>query len=296
MDQAAVMLRHLAAIAVMTSPVLSQPVTPVHSTDPARCPNCKTWNEDRAPSRIFGNVYYVGTQGLSSILIASPAGHVLIDGGLPESAPRIADHVEAIGFHLKDVKVILNSHAHFDHAGGISWLQRASGARVLASPESAPVLRTGQDPESDPQHGLGVDYLPSARIETVHDGDSVRVGELILVAHAMGGHMPGGTGWSWRSCEGAECLDFLYADSQTAISNDSFLFSKNPDALAAFERGFRFLETTSCDVLLTPHPGASSMFERMAGRMRLRDRSACARLAVNGRRALAARLAREKGR
>ncbi|HEY8539460.1 MAG TPA: metallo-beta-lactamase [Steroidobacteraceae bacterium] len=108
------------------------------------CAQCEAWNKDQAPFRIFGNTYYVGTHGLSAVLVTSPDGHVLIDGALPQSAPLIAQHVEQLGFRLSDVKVILNSHVHFDHAGGIAELQRLSGAKVIASERAASVLRTGQ--------------------------------------------------------------------------------------------------------------------------------------------------------
>ena len=98
------------------------------------------WNKPQAPLRVFGNTYYVGPRGLSSILITSEAGHVLIDGALPESAAMIASHVRQLGFRMEDVRVILNSHAHFDHAGGIAELQRLSDARVVATAWSARVF------------------------------------------------------------------------------------------------------------------------------------------------------------
>jgi metallo-beta-lactamase class B len=278
----------------------AQAIPPAPPTDSARCRDCRTWNREHAPSRLFGNVYYVGTDGLSSILLTSPGGHVLIDGALPESASQIAEHIRKLGFSLSDVKVIVNSHAHFDHAGGISDLQKASGARVVVSPEAAPVLRTGKDAESDPQHGLVVDFKPVDRIDVARDRGTVIVGSIVLTMHATAGHMPGGTSWSWRSCEKNDCLDFVYADSQTPVSNDTFLFSSNtvyPGVLADFEKGFRYLESAKCDVLLTPHPGASSMFERMArGRDGLVNPNGCREYAARARRALAARLEQEKGR
>jgi metallo-beta-lactamase class B len=294
------MLRRFLPFLAFVPIARAQRLVPVAPSDSVRCASCRSWNAEHAPARLFGNVYYVGVDGLSSILLTSPAGHVLIDGALPESAPAIAAHIAALGFRLGDVKVILNSHAHFDHAGGIAALQQASGARVLASPEAAPVLRSGKDPASDPQYGLVLDMPPVAKVEVVRDGDTVRVGDITLTMHANGGHMPGGTTWSWRSCEGSDCLDFVYADSQTPVSNDTFRYSGDaayPDAVADFERGFRYLESARCDVLLTPHPGASAMFERMTkGRSGLVDSSACRALAANARRALASRLAREKGR
>ena len=97
------------------------------------CTECAAWNEPQSPFRVYGNTYYVGTHGLSSLLVTSDAGHVLMDGDLPESVPQIVDHIRKLGFRIEDVKLIVNSHVHFDHAGGIAELQRLSGARVVAS-------------------------------------------------------------------------------------------------------------------------------------------------------------------
>src|SRR5688500_16852338 len=97
------------------------------------CGPCAAWNKDQAPFQVYGNTYYVGTRGLSAVLITSPQGHVLIDGALPQSAPLIARHVEQLGFKMSDVKVILNSHVHYYHAGGIAELQKLSGAKIIAS-------------------------------------------------------------------------------------------------------------------------------------------------------------------
>ena len=99
----------------------------------AECPSCAAWNAPTAPFRIFGNTWYVGTRGLGSILIAGDSGHILIDAGLPESAPLIEQSIRSLGFRVEGVRLILNSHAHYDHAGGIAALQRAAGARVAAN-------------------------------------------------------------------------------------------------------------------------------------------------------------------
>src|SRR5687767_3214485 len=118
------------------------------------CEACAEWNRSQRPYRIFGNTYYVGPRGLSAILITSDQGHVLIDGALPESAAAIASSVRVLGFKVEDIRVILNSHAHFDHAGGIADLQRLSGAAVMATPWSASVFTSGTVPRSDPQFGI----------------------------------------------------------------------------------------------------------------------------------------------
>ena len=230
------------------------------------CPYCTEWNAPHDPFQIFGNTYYVGTEGLGAVLITSPDGHVLIDAGLPESAPLILEHIDRLGFEAADIDLILNSHAHFDHAGGIAAIQQASGARVAASAGSAPVLQQGRSGPDDPQYGVLLDFPPVPVVERFNYGDTLRAGSIAMVAHQTAGHTPGGTSWSWRACEGDRCLDLVYADSQTPVSADDFRYTDSatyPTALADFERGFRVLEGLSCDILLTPHPGASALWERM---------------------------------
>jgi len=130
----------------------------------------------------------------------------------------------------------------------------------------------------------------------------VRVGPLVLTAHLTAGHTPGGTTWTWRSCEADRCLQLVYADSQTPVSADGFLFTRSPTyptAVADFEHGFATLERLACDVLLTPHPGASAMWDRLPGRETgvarvVVDRDACRRYAASARAQLLQRLAREK--
>src|SRR5690606_22889772 len=121
----------------------------------------------QSPFRIHGDTYYVGTRGLAALLITSPEGHVLIDGGLPNSAPLILESVRALGFDPADIRLLLNSHVHFDHAGGIAALQHASGARVAASAASAPVLESGESEADDPQHGVLLGFPAVADVQRV---------------------------------------------------------------------------------------------------------------------------------
>ena len=158
------------------------------------CPSCATWNAPQAPFHIYGNSYYVGTHGLTAILVASDAGHVLLDADLPESVPQIVANVRDLGFRVEDVKLIVNSHVHFDHAGGIAELQHLSGARVVASEWSAAVLKAGGVATDDPQHGGIRGIAPVAHVETLHDGEVLRIGPLELAAHVTPGHTPGGVG------------------------------------------------------------------------------------------------------
>ena len=242
------------------------------------------WTAAQQPFRIYGNTYYVGTHGLASILVTSPNGHILIDATLAENAPAIMDHIRTLGFRAEDVKLILNSHAHYDHAAGTAAIQSASGATVAASAWSASVMEHGSSPKDDPQFGLLPDYPPIPNVRVITDGETLHVGALSLTAHFTPGHTPGGTSWSWESCEADKCLEIVYADSQTPVSADGFLFSKS-NAPAQFQRGFAALEQLRCDILVTPHPGASSFFERVAAKT-LVDPHACRRYVSIARRAI----------
>jgi len=260
------------------------------------------WNAPQDPLRIYGNAYYVGPHGLTSLLITSDAGHVLIDGALPESAAVIAANVRRLGFRIEDVRLILNSHAHYDHAGGISELQHRSGARVAALAPSARVLEEGRSGRNDPQYGELPEMARVKNVERINDGETLRVGTIEITAHHTGGHTPGGTSWTWKSCEAGRCLDMVYADSLTPVSADGFLFTRSrdyPAAISDFEKGFSFLSETPCDILVTPHPEAADLWGRLARRDKgehdaLIDRAACRRYADAARDRLRSRIASEQ--
>ena len=304
-------MRHrlLPPVALAAALGIAPTILPAQAADTAsaytasECPSCAQWNAPQRPFRIHGNTWYVGTHGLGAILITSPEGHALLDGGLPESAPLIIDNVRTLGFRVEDIRLIVNSHAHYDHSGGIAALQRASGADVAAHPWSAAVMRLGRSLPQDPQYSIALRYPAVASIREIADGDTLRVGAIALTAHFTGGHTPGGTSWSWTSCEGERCVRIVYADSQTPVSADDFLYTRNdayPTAVADFERGFTVLERLRCDVLLTPHPGASRLFQRLAAReagdaTAMIDSNGCRAYAGTARQSLARRITREKG-
>jgi metallo-beta-lactamase class B len=266
------------------------------------CERCEAWNEEQAPFQIFGNTYYVGPHGLSSILVTSPEGHILIDGALPQSAPLIARHVQQLGFKVEDVKVILNSHVHYDHAGGLAELQKSSGAKVIASDIAARVLRTGQVERNDPQFEIIKSYPAVSNVEALGSRKSVNVGKLELHAIHTPGHTPGGTSWSWTSCEGSRCLNVVYGDSLNAVSDDSFKYSgdaRYPNARADMESSIAALAAAPCDVLISVHPELAGLWsiidERGQGdRAKLIDASACKRYAEAGKQRLEKRLLDEK--
>lgn len=257
------------------------------------------WNAPQKPFRIYGNTWYVGPRGLSAILVDTGKGLALFDGDLPESASQIEAHVRQLGFRVRAIKWILNSHAHADHAGGIAALQRASGAQVLASAEGARELELGGADPADPQYGFGLTYTPVRDVQVVRDGETLHLGNVAVTAHYTSGHTPGSTSWTWTSCEAAHCLRIAYVDSLTALAAPGYRFSGHPPYVAAFRRSIANVSRLPCDILLTPHPGASDFWERIARRKSsgdvapLIDAGACRAYAALAGKALAAQLARE---
>jgi metallo-beta-lactamase class B len=224
------------------------------------------WNIPQKPFQVYGNTYYVGTHGLSSILITSPTGHALIDGTLPEAVPQIVANIQSLGFRIEDVKLILNSHVHFDHAGGIAELQQLSGAKVVASSASAPVLLSGEVSKDDPQFGGLPKIAAVANVSTVKENETLKVGALALTAHFTPGHTPGGTSWSWQSCEQKRCVSVVYADSLNPISAENYRYTdtaRNPNGVQQLEKSYSVLTALPCDVLLVPHPELADLFGKL---------------------------------
>lgn len=260
------------------------------------CATDAGWDSPRTPQRIFGNTWYVGTCGISAILITSSAGHVVIDGGTGRGGELVLANIRALGFDPADIRYILNSHAHVDHAGGLAVLQRASGAPVLAHRDAVSTLGRGNGDPGDPQFGLLPAFDPVAKI-VPFDGEehAVQLGDLALVAHATPGHAAGGTSWTWAACEGDACHRMAFVDSLSAVSAKGYRFGAQPALLATFRSTFARVDTLPCDVLLTPHPSASRMWQRLgpAASDPLVDAQACRRYADAARTRLAERLADE---
>jgi metallo-beta-lactamase class B len=288
------MALRLLVIAALSVGLMSLVAAEGISTDRA------AWNAPQAPFRIYGNTWYVGPHGLSSILIDTGHGLALFDGDLPETAPQIEAHIRALGFRVRDVKWILNSHAHIDHAGGIAALQRTSGAQVLASAAGAHALELGGADPEDPLYGSVPDYPPVEHVRVVQDDETLHLGNVAVTAHYTPGHTPGSTSWTWISCESTRCLHMVYADSLSAVSARKFRFSAHPRYLAGFRRSIATVAALPCDVLLTPHPGASGFWQRVErrkpdGRAALSsDSGACRKYAAAATEALNARLAQER--
>ncbi|MCT2400699.1 subclass B3 metallo-beta-lactamase [Novosphingobium mangrovi (ex Huang et al. 2023)] len=295
-------LRNIALAALLAAaPAMAHAKTaaPAPHTGPqlaAACNGHDGWTDPAPPAHIFGNTWYVGTCGISAILITGDDGHVLIDGGMAEAAPLVLANIAALGFDPADVRWIILSHEHFDHAGALAALKRATGAKLAALAPAAKVLETGIPDPSDPQYGMLKGMAPVATDRVLVDGDSLVLGRITLTVHATPAHSPGSASWTWQSCTGDfTCLMIAYADSATAISADAYRFTDHEDRVAQVREGLSRIARLPCDILLTPHPSASGMMERFAGKTALVDSSACRSYAAAAQHRFEARLAREAG-
>jgi metallo-beta-lactamase class B len=279
--------------------IIEQPRAPIERAGPRWALACKDsdgpdgWTKPAPPVRIHANTYLVGTCGISSILIVGDQGDILIDGGTEQDADLIADNIRSLGFRVEDIRFILHSHEHFDHVGGISRLQRMSGATLIASPPAAKVFETGAASSDDPQAGLSKPF-PAANVgRIIVDGQEVRLGNLMLTAMATPGHTPGALSWRWVSCDGGVCRTIVYADSLTPVSREDYRFSDHPAYLKAYRASIAKIAASPCEILLTPHPSASQTPERLALGKPLFDDQACKNYAAQLTRQLDERLAKE---
>lgn len=206
------------------------------------------------PFRIAGNLWYVGANDVAAFLITGPDGHIVIDGGYPGTAPMILESIATLGFDIADVEVLLNSEPHFDHAGGLAELQRASGAQLWASPASAEVIAAGGD---DPDiilplrmlFWIGLLGYDAPRVDHVFDdGDTIRVGPLAVTAHVTGGHTRGCTSYSFPVQDGERELLAVSACSLVVLGATGY-----EEQSADLERTFRVLRSLPADVWVTSH-------------------------------------------
>jgi metallo-beta-lactamase class B len=206
------------------------------------------------PFRIAGNFYYVGATDASAFLITGPEGHVVLDAGYPTTARLVMASIAKLGFDIKDVKVLLNSEPHPDHAGGLGVLQQASGAELWASDASADTLASGGD---DPDAILPlrvltrigvVGYPPMTVDHRFKDGDTIRLGPLALTAHITGGHTRGCTSWSFHVRDGERVLNVVSACDLGRLATSQY-----PEQEADLERSFRVLRNLPVDIWVTCH-------------------------------------------
>lgn len=309
---ALVVLSSASSVLRAQAPASAAPQAALIPDPPSTCSSCAEWNAPRQPFKVYGNTYFVGPGGVSALLITSDQGHILVDTGLPQSAAVIDASIRALGFKTTDVKLILTSHAHYDHVGGVHALQRYTRAAVVGSPQTARALAIGgptpDDPQAPPGPPPGVDYFPAVEnVRAVKDGEVVMVGALAVTAHHVPGHTPGATTWTWRSCEGARCLNMVYADSISAISNDSFRFTGGngrPSIVERFRASINKVAALPCDIMVSTHPAASNMDEKLKKRAAMKpgdpdpfiEPGACKALAAGAMKGLEERVKAELGK
>lgn len=224
------------------------------------------------PFRIAGNFYYVGANDVSAFLLAGPEGHIVIDGGYPSTAPMILASIAKLGFDIRDVKVLLNSEPHPDHAGGLGVLQKASGAELWASAASAYSLASGGD---DPDIALplrallrlGVAGYPPMRVDhRFQDGDTIRVGPLAVQAHITGGHTRGCTSWSFPVRDGDRVLNVVSACDLVPL-----LGMRYREQGADLQRSFRVLRSLPADIWVTCHARQWGRYRKFVARAKAKN-------------------------
>jgi len=236
----------------------------------ASTPNSPDWTEPFPPHHIVGNVYYVGTRGLASFLITTPQGHILINSDLESTVPIIRDNVEKLGFHFSDIKILLISHAHFDHAAGSALIKKMTGARYMVMDADVTEIESGG--KTDFQYGNSPDaQFPPTKVDRVlHDGDEVRLGGAVLVAHLTPGHTRGCTTWTMKvkAADSGKTLDVVIVGSPNV--NPGYKLVNNalyPQIAQEYESTFKVLKSLPCDVFLGAH-GSYYDMESKFGRLK----------------------------
>jgi metallo-beta-lactamase class B len=211
-------------------------------------------NRPFEPFRLIGNISYVGASDVSSFLITTPEGHILLDSGFEATVPLIRAGVRKLGFRFEDIRILLNSHAHVDHAGGHALLKRLTGARIVMSAADARLLARGGRGDVLPVSEEVIAYEPAQADRLIDDGDRVTLGGVTLTAHLTPGHTQGCTTWTMVVAEGGTNYDVVFYGSTTLLPGVRLLENpKYPGMAEDFARTFRVLKSLPCDVFLGPH-------------------------------------------
>lgn len=220
----------------------------------------RAWNRPVKPFRVVGNIYYVGVAGVTSFLITTPQGHILLDSGFAETVPLIQDSVKQLGFRLEDVKVLINSHAHFDHAGGFAQLKELTGAKLMISTADAKLISSGG--RDDFQWGDKFSFEPAQVDGLLRDKDKVELGGVTMIARITPGHTKGCTTWTMKVRESGRDLDVVFVGSTTIPGYKLVNNSLYPNIAEDYAYTFALLKALPCDVFLAPHGSFFALDEK----------------------------------
>lgn len=220
------------------------------------------WTRPTEPFRVIGNIHYVGTEGLSAWLITTAKGHILIDGGMPQNAAIVEANIKALGFKPTDVELILNSHAHIDHAGGLAALKKATGGVLLASAGDRWALENGKYPGSETETALN--FPPVKVDQVVADGQTVTLGGTTLTANLTPGHSKGCTSWTTTVKEGGKTYRVIFFCSASVAANRLAPDPQYPGIVEDYQKTFVRLGKMKADVFLAPHPEQMDMARKRA--------------------------------
>jgi metallo-beta-lactamase class B len=246
-------IRALAALLMATLAA-----SPVLAADPPE------WTAPVKPFRIAGNIYYVGTQGLAAYLITSPQGAILLDGTLGQNASLIERNIQSLGIPLRRVRLLINNHAHDDHVGALARIKHDTGARLLASAEDRWALEHGMA-RGDTDYGQRR-FAPVRVDGIVTEGQTLRLGDIVLTAHLTPGHTPGCTSWSMTVQEDGAPREVLFLCSITVAGNILVGNRAYPAIASDFRATFAKLSAMRADIVLTSHPEMADVLERQARR------------------------------
>jgi metallo-beta-lactamase class B len=227
--------------------------------------NPQSWTTPFPPHRIADNLYYVGSRGLASYLITTPAGHILINSSLESSVPMIRASTEKLGFRFSDVKILLVSHAHWDHNAGSALIKELTGAKYMVMEQDVAVTEDGG--KSDFQYGNVPTslYKPTKVDHALKDGEEVKLGGVVLTAHLTPGHTKGCTTWTMKVRDGGKDYNFVIVGSPNV--NDGYKLVNNalyPNIAEDYVQTFRVLKSLSCDIFLGAHGEYYGMEEKYA--------------------------------
>jgi len=228
--------------------------------------NPPSWTTPFPPHHIAGNLYYVGSEDLTSYLIVTPQGNILINSGFDKNVPLIKKSVEQLGFRFADIKILLISHAHNDHCAGAALVKKLTGAQYFVMDADVPVVESGG--REDFQYGARPEMrFPPVKVDRVlHDGDTVKLGDAVLTAHLTAGHTRGTTTWTLDEAEAGRTLHVVIVGSPNVNPGYQLVNNKAyPQIASDYAHGFQVLKSLPCDIFLGAHGsyyGLKEKYER----------------------------------